>query len=101
MAALRSAHPETVARDEQRSEKRKALNVIPMSVTEEDSGLHQVRHVFHPVRSEKARAGTAVEDKPAAGLRLHLDAGGVAAKPVGANTGRGDRSPSTPKSYSH
>src|SRR5579863_10241467 len=101
MAALRPAHPETVARHEQRSEKRESLVVVPMRVTEKDVGLHQMRHVFHPMQSEEPRPGTAIENQLRARFCFHFHTGGVAAKPVSTRAGRSDRSSSTPKTYSH
>src|SRR4029450_4481507 len=90
-----------VIRDEERRKERKALNVIPMGVTNEEMPMHRAgigRHQFVP---EPVGAGAAIEDNEGAIRGAHFHARGVAAIAQRCRPGLRDGSTGAPKANAH
>jgi hypothetical protein len=91
---------ETVARHEGRPKERKALDVVPMGVTQK----HRAGDWTAPLEQREAKAarpGPTIEHDQRAGLRAELDAGGVAAVPQGRAARGGNRATRPPEPHLH
>ena len=77
---FRTAHGNPVAGDEQRDEEGKALDMIPVGMTEQDGCRDGSARARHHRRAERPGAGAAIEDEACAGARRHFHARGVAAE---------------------
>ena len=99
--ALRPAHRQAVSRNEQRREEGKSLDVIPVSMAEQNGCLDRLGSVAQQVAAQGARAGAAIENESGARVRHHLDAGGVPAIADRRSTRRGDGTPRSPESQQH
>src|SRR2546425_5455197 len=90
-----------VIRDEERRKERKALNVIPMGVTDEEMPMHRAgvgRHQFTP---EPVGAGAAIEDNEGAISGAHFHTSGVAAIAQRCRPGLRDGATGTPEANAH
>src|SRR5438067_385634 len=99
--AARRIHVPFVAGDEDRGKERQALDVIPVSMANQQMPPQRLFAALHQLGAKRNRAGAAIEHYDSAGGRPHLDTGGIAAVPESIWTWFGDRPASTPKSYEH
>src|SRR6185295_3313513 len=99
--AFRAVDRGRVPFDKGRGEERKALNVIPVRMSEEDVRVDGFLALSHQRGGEPACAGAAVKNQKLAVRRGELDAGRIAAEVVGVRPGGGDRPPRSPETYSH
>src|SRR5665213_1317305 len=97
VGALRTADGEAVARNKQRGKKRETLNMIPVSMTQEDGRLQGLWTVRQKIPAQRARAGAAIEDKAGTGIGHCFYAGRIAAIAEGGRAWRGDGTASSPK----
>src|SRR5271163_3875221 len=97
MTTRRPAQHKTIAGNEAGREERKALNMIPVGVTEQDVRLQRLGTVAKQVCAERASASAAVEYQAGARIGYHFYAGSVAAELVSARTGSGNGTACTPK----
>jgi len=82
-------------------EERKALDVVPVRVADEEVESHRLRHRPHEVQAEPARAGAAVEDDDGPVGGAHLGARRVAAVDGRRASGRGDGASGAPEANVH
>jgi len=90
-----------ISRNKERCKERKALNVIPMRMREEDGRFDRRGIAGEQFVAEQASAGAAIEHDGPAGRRGQLNARRIAAEAVGARAGRCDGPASSPKAQSH
>src|SRR5690606_27709397 len=88
-----------VAGDVERSKEGQALNMIPVSVCDEDVGAD--RQLFQQGLRQRKDTGTGIKDEQFARIAAHLDAGRVAAVARGMRTGRGNRATYAPETNHH
>src|ERR1700682_295785 len=100
-AAFRTIDRGGVPFDKGRGEERKALNVIPVRMSEENVRVYGFLALGHQLGGKPVRAGAAVKNQKVAFGGGQLDAGGIAAEVVRARPGGGDRPPRSPETYSH
>src|ERR1700682_2922244 len=100
-AAFRTIDRGGVPFDKGRGEERKALNVIPVGMSEENVRVYGFLALGHQLGGKPVRAGAAVKNQKFAVGSVQLDAGGIAAEVVRARPGSGDRPPRSPETYSH
>src|SRR6266516_6758054 len=100
-AAFRAIDRDGVPFDKGRAEERKALNVIPVRMSEENVRVNGFLALGHQRGGQPVRAGAAVKNQKVAVDGGQLDAGGIAAEVVRARPGSGDRPPRSPETYSH
>jgi hypothetical protein len=77
--------------DKGRAEERKALNVIPVRMSEENARANGSLALGHQLGGQPVRAGAAVKNQKAAVGSGQLDAGRIAAEVIRAGPGGGDR----------
>jgi hypothetical protein len=77
------------------------LDVIPVSVSEQQMKLQRPRRGAKQVLAKRPRAGAAVENDGGAVVGAHFHTGGVAAIAVGVRSGRRDRATRAPKTDVH
>src|SRR4029077_13792174 len=87
--------------DKGRAEEWKALNVIPVRMSEENARRNGSLALGHQLGGQPVRAGAAVKNQKVAVGSGQLDARGIAAEVVCARPGGGDRPPRSPDTYSH
>jgi hypothetical protein len=97
----RRVHVQLGAGNERGHEERKALDVVPVGVADEEVQPQRLGHRLHQVQAQLAGAGAAVEDDDGSvgGAKLH--AGGVAPEARRAIAGRGDRAARSPEPDVH
>ena len=100
-AAFRAIDRDGVPFDKGRAEERKALNVIPVRMSEENVRVNGFLALGHQLGGQPARAGAAVKNQKIAVGSGQLDAGGITAEEVRVRPGGGDRPPRSPETYSH
>src|SRR3954447_10049969 len=100
-AAFRAIDRYGVLFDKGRAEERKALDVVPVRVADENVRLDGLLALPHQLQGKPVRAGAAVKDQEIAITSGQLNTGGVAAKVVGGRPGRCNRTPRSPKTYPH
>src|ERR1051326_8704651 len=100
-AAFRAIDRNGVPFDERRGEERKALDVIPVRMPEENVRVNGLLPLAHQSGAQLTRAGAAVKNQKVAVGRRQLDAGGIAAEVVCGRPGTGDRASCPPETYSH
>src|SRR6266850_304467 len=93
----RRTDPEFISWHKKRCEKRKALNVVPVSVAEHNIAAYRLRCIRHQIKSKGARACAAVEYQPLASIGQQLDAQCIAAEMDSRSAGGSNGSPCTPK----
>src|SRR6476620_10422232 len=96
-AAFRAIDCDGVAFDKGRAEERKALNVIPVRMSEENVRVNGSLALGHQLGGQPVRAGAAVKNQKVAVGSGKLDARGIAAEVVRARPGGGDRPPRSPR----
>ena len=84
----------------ERIKERDTLDVIPMGVADQNAPV-PAPVVSHQLLRKRASACSAVDNNEGSSRRVHLNAGCVATVTAGTRPRRGDRSTSSPKSYSH
>ena len=89
------------AGDEGRHEERKALDVVPVRVPDEEMQLERLLLGLHEMQTELANAGAAIEDDERPARRPDFDAGSIAAVFRGKGPGRSDRATGSPETYFH
>jgi hypothetical protein len=87
-----------ISGDERRIEERKALNVIPMHVAEED--VRGERHLLEKLLAQQPKAGAAVENQEQL-AGAHFDAAGVASDFDGVGAGRRNAAAYSPERDPH
>src|SRR5204862_4433390 len=100
-AAFRAIDRDGVPFDKGRAEERKALNVIPVRMSEENVRVNGSLASGHQLGSQPVCARAAVKNQKVTVGSGQLDAGGIAAEEVRARSGSGDRPPRAPETYSH
>lgn len=100
-AAFRAIDCDGVPFDKGRAEERKALNVIPVRMSEENARANGSLALGHQLGGQPVGAGAAVKNQKVAVGSGQLDAGGIAAEVIRARPGGGDRPPRSPETYSH
>src|ERR1700731_1725523 len=100
-AAFRAIDRDGVPFDKGRAEERKALDVIPVRMSEEDVRANGSLALGHQLGGQPVRAGAAVKNQKVAVGSGQLDAGRIAAEVIRAGPGGGDRPPRSPEPYSH
>src|SRR4030095_13451033 len=90
-----------VIRDEERRKERKALNVIPMGVTDEEMTMHRAGGCRHQSAPEPVGAGAAIEDDEGAISGAHFHTRGVAAIAQRCRPGLRDGSTGAPEANAH
>src|SRR5450631_570302 len=100
-AALRPMDRDGVAFDKGGAEERKALNVIPVRMSEENIRVDGLLASGHQIGGQRVSAGTAVENQKVAVGSGQFDAGGIAPEAVRVRPGGGDRAPRSPEAHSH
>ena len=89
------------ARQERGDEERKALDVIPVGVADEEVEPKGLGHRLDQMQAELAGAGAAIEDDHGAVGGPYLDARGVSPEARGVRPRRGDRSTRSPEANLH
>src|SRR5262249_2183789 len=101
LEADRRIDVELGARRERGDEERKPLDVIPVSVSDEEMQSNRLRHRLDQMEPELAGTRAAVQDDDGAVRRSHLDAGSITSEARGVRAGRGDRSTRSPEANLH
>src|ERR1700686_4193212 len=100
-AALGAMDRDGVAFYKGGAEERKALNVIPVRMPEENIRVDGLLASGHQIGGQRVSARTAVENQKFAVGSGQLDAGGIAPEAVRARPGGSDRAPRSPEAHSH
>src|SRR5439155_26473943 len=90
-----------ILRGEERRKERKALNVIPMGVTDEEMPMQRAGVGRHQCAPEPVGAGAAIEDHEGAISGAHFHTRGVAAVAQPSRPGRWDGSTGAPEANAH
>src|SRR5438270_12335343 len=100
-AAFRAIDRDGVPFNKGRAEERKALDVIPVRMHDENVRVNGFLALRHQLRGEPVRAGAAAKKQKVAVDSGKLDAGGVAAEVVRAWPEGGSLTHRSPETYSH
>src|SRR4029450_8825261 len=90
-----------VLRDEERRKERKALNVIPMGVPDEEMPMQRAGVGRHQGAPEPVGAGAAIEDHEGASRGAHFHTRGIAAIAQRGRPGLRDGSTGAPEANAH